>query len=181
MQRFTTIATEGLPGILPQAECSLMNFIGSIHNQYENLLSSLSGLDTACKGLCHRPLFIWRIEKKPAIPDYIFVSDVYPPKTNEKGFPCSILLIVTTITILFSCKKEFSCERCKENNRSPIAVAEPDQVIALSIDSVSLDGTASSHPDGTIIEWLWKKIKGPASLWLINQMFQYYKPWILIK
>ena len=46
---------------------------------------------------------------------------------------------------------------------APTAIAGPDQVITLPTDSISLDGSASSDPDGTISEWLWTKIEGPAS------------------
>jgi Tol biopolymer transport system component len=72
------------------------------------------------------------------------------------------------ITTFFSCKKEKSCEGCKENNKPPTAIAGPDQVITLPADSILLDGTASSDPDGTISEWLWTKISGPASFDLIS-------------
>ena len=71
-----------------------------------------------------------------------------------------ILIIVSIVlinTINLSCKKELSCEGCRQSNESPVAVAGPDQVIPLPIDSVSPDGTASSDPHGKIIEWLWKK------------------------
>jgi len=72
-------------------------------------------------------------------------------------------------TIVFSsCQKELSCEECKDKNKSPIAIAGPDQVITLPTDSISLDGSASSDPDGTIREWLWTKISGPASFNIDN-------------
>ena len=67
-----------------------------------------------------------------------------------------------------SCKKEKSCEGCRETNKPPIALAGPDQVLTLPTDSVSLDGSASNDPDGTVSEWLWKKISGPASFIFIN-------------
>ena len=70
--------------------------------------------------------------------------------------------------ICISCKKEKSCEGCRENNKPPIAAAGPDQVITLPTDSVSLDGSASSDPDGTISVWLWKKISGPVSFSINN-------------
>src|SRR4030095_13714497 len=73
-----------------------------------------------------------------------------------------LLIVSLTILIIVSCKKEKSCEGCI-GNKSPIAIAGPDQVITLPTDSVSLDGSASNDPDGTISEWLWKKISGPAS------------------
>ena len=81
--------------------------------------------------------------------------------------PLLILSILLT-GIFLSCKKERSCEGCKENNKPPTAVAGPDQVITLPTDSVSLDGSASNDPDGTISEWLWTKISGPASFAIIK-------------
>ena len=72
------------------------------------------------------------------------------------------------IIIFISCKKEKSCEGCRDGNKPPIAVAGPDQVITLPTDSISLDGSASNDPDGMIGEWLWKKISGPASFNIIN-------------
>ena len=80
------------------------------------------------------------------------------------------LLILATLLaeIFFSCKKETSCEGCKENNKPPIAVAGPDQVITLPTDSISLDGSTSNDPDGTISEWLWKKFKALLLLILLQ-------------
>jgi hypothetical protein len=75
--------------------------------------------------------------------------------------------LIAGIILLISCKKERSCEGCKENNKPPAAIAGPDQVITLPTDSVLLDGRNSSDPDGTISNWLWTKISGPASF-LIN-------------
>lgn len=72
------------------------------------------------------------------------------------------------IILFFSCKKERSCEGCRENNKPPIAIAGPDQVITLPTDSVLLDGNSSSDPDGIISNWLWKKISGPASFTIVK-------------
>ena len=72
--------------------------------------------------------------------------------------------------IFFSCRKEKSCEGCRENNKPPIAVAGPDQVITLPTDSISLDGSTSKDPDGTISEWRWTKISGPASFNITNSV-----------
>jgi N-acetylneuraminic acid mutarotase len=81
-------------------------------------------------------------------------------------FTAYILLI--GVIVFISCKKEHSCEGCAEKNKPPIAIAGPDQVITLPTDSISLDGSASSDPDGIISEWLWKKISGPASFNVSN-------------
>ena len=78
----------------------------------------------------------------------------------------TLIGLLLEVLIYISCKKEHSCENCDNNssiNKPPIAVAGPDQVITLPTDSVSLDGNASSDPDGTISSFLWTKISGPAS------------------
>jgi hypothetical protein len=72
-------------------------------------------------------------------------------------------ILLTASLFISSCKKETSCEGCKELNQPPIAIAGPDQVITLPTDSILLDGRNSSDPDGTISVWLWTKISGPAS------------------
>jgi hypothetical protein len=68
----------------------------------------------------------------------------------KKIFFSFLKLSIAGSGIFFSCNKEKSCERRKENNKPPIAVAGPDQVITLPTDSISLDGSVSSDPDGTI-------------------------------
>ena len=74
--------------------------------------------------------------------------------------------------IFCSCKKERSCEDCQTNqstpptsntNRSPNAVAGPDQTITLPTTGILLNGSASNDPDGRITAFLWEKISGPAS------------------
>ena len=60
-------------------------------------------------------------------------------------------------------KKESPCANCINGKKPPIAVAGADQVINL-IDSIALDGSASSDPDGSIIQWSWTKISGPGFL-----------------
>ena len=67
-----------------------------------------------------------------------------------------------------SCKKEYSCKDCFEKNKPPIAVAGPDLGITLPTDSASLDGRSSSDPDGSITDYKWTKISGPASFTLNN-------------
>lgn len=79
------------------------------------------------------------------------------------------LIIITGIILFVSCKKETSCEGCAtKNNKPPIAIAGPDQVITLPTDSVSLDGSLSSDSDGMISSYLWTKISGPASFTIPN-------------
>src|SRR6187399_1512868 len=78
-------------------------------------------------------------------------------------------ILIISLVIFISCKKETSCEGCAtKSNKPPIAVAGPDQVITLPIDSVSLDGRSSSDPDGSISNYLWTKISGPVSFNIIK-------------
>ena len=83
-------------------------------------------------------------------------------------FFLSLMILITGISFFLSCKKESSCEGCINGNKPPIAIAGLDQVITLPTDSISLDGSASNDPDGTISEWLWRKISGPASFNINN-------------
>jgi hypothetical protein len=73
---------------------------------------------------------------------------------------CTLLM---GIVIFTSCKKEISCESCKDNNKPPIANAGADQTITPPKDSAILDGSASTDPDGTITSYKWTKIAGPSS------------------
>jgi hypothetical protein len=90
-----------------------------------------------------------------------------------KEIKIKLLMALTATVVFFSCQKELSCEGCGNGNnsadKSPIAIAGPDQVITLPTDTISLDGSPSNDPDGTISEWLWTKISGPASFNIVKQ------------
>jgi hypothetical protein len=81
----------------------------------------------------------------------------------KKIFFLLVILFFAGFAVFNSCKKEYSCEGCKEGNKPPIAIAGPDQVITLPTDSVLLDVNNSSDPDGMISSYLWTKISGPSS------------------
>lgn len=55
-------------------------------------------------------------------------------------------------------------------NRKPVANAGTDHTIALPTNSVTLDGTASSDPEGTntIVAYYWNKVSGPTQFTLGN-------------
>lgn len=82
------------------------------------------------------------------------------------------VFFISLVAALFhiSCQKELSCENCAADgtNKLPIAIAGSDQTIMLPIDSVTIDGSASSDPDGSISSYLWTKISGPASFTINN-------------
>jgi hypothetical protein len=72
-------------------------------------------------------------------------------------------------TIFFiSCQKELSCVDCTDANKPPIALAGNDIFTTLPTDSIRLDGSSSSDPDGAISEFLWTKISGPPSYIIAN-------------
>nr|WP_295865987.1 PKD domain-containing protein [uncultured Chitinophaga sp.] len=47
-------------------------------------------------------------------------------------------------------------------NQPPVANAGTDQTITLPVSSVTLDGSTSKDPDGSIASWKWEKVSGPA-------------------
>lgn len=53
-------------------------------------------------------------------------------------------------------------------NRPPVANAGPDMVITLPANSTTLNGSASSDPDGTIAAYQWTRISGPATFTIAN-------------
>jgi len=79
-------------------------------------------------------------------------------------------VFMVSIGLLFyvSCKKEYSCEGCRETNKPPIANAGVDTITILPVDSSKLDGSTSADPDGTITSFLWTKISGPASFDIVT-------------
>ena len=77
----------------------------------------------------------------------------------------SLLIVVVG---LLSCKKEYSCADCIGNNHPPLALAGSDTVITLPADSVLLNGSKSSDPDGKISAWQWTKLTGPASFTIVS-------------
>jgi hypothetical protein len=63
-----------------------------------------------------------------------------------------------------------SCQRPEQEpvNLPPIANAGNDQVIDLPVNSVTLNGSASTDPENKIKEFAWRKISGPASFKFSN-------------
>ena len=80
------------------------------------------------------------------------------------------ILFLSLTTFLVGGAVFFSCRKSDNivPNKPLIAQAGLDQVITLPTDSVLLDGSVSSNPDGTISEWLWTKISGPVSFVIIK-------------
>ena len=72
-------------------------------------------------------------------------------------------VLITGFLFSISCREEKACVGCVDGNQRPIAIAGPDQLITLPTGSISMDGSVSNDPDGTIsdpiaIGWLWTRV-----------------------
>ena len=92
----------------------------------------------------------------------------------EKVFPV-LALSISVVSIFASCKKDVSCEECKDQevrptpisgpeqiNHPPIANGGPTQTISLPLNTVVLDGSGSSDPDNNITHFAWTILTGPS-------------------
>jgi hypothetical protein len=81
----------------------------------------------------------------------------------KKLFP-SLLSTVFAILIFATCKKTEEAPA----DKPPVAKAGVDATIILPIDSITLDGSSSSDPDGNITYYQWTKISGPDTFNIVN-------------
>ncbi len=72
---------------------------------------------------------------------------------NQSIKYAAFFLIV--VFVFASCKKETN------NNRQPVAKGGPDQTITLPNNAVTIDGTGSLDPDGSIVSYSWRQTAGP--------------------
>lgn len=78
-------------------------------------------------------------------------EDTYPYGSYNSGIGGGSVAIVGTL------------HGCPVENKPPVANAGADQTITLPANSVTLDGSASYDPDGSIVSGLWSKVSGPDS------------------
>lgn len=76
-------------------------------------------------------------------------------KLNPKWVP---FVFMITILAIVSCRKTDVCETCNQNNVWPVAKAGTDTIIVLPADSILLNGSSSSDPDGNITDYNWSAI-----------------------
>jgi hypothetical protein len=76
------------------------------------------------------------------------------------------LILMSTFGFI-SCKKDTG-ESPVSVNQFPLAHAGPDKLIILPNDSVVLDGSTSSDPDGTIALYQWTRVMGPLTCVILN-------------
>ena len=86
---------------------------------------------------------------------------------NKKKFLFLFPFVLSTLIIL-SCEKEKSCEGCSQTNKPPIAKAGNDQTITLPVNNVALNGSASTDPENSILNYAWSKISRPPSFNISN-------------
>ena len=75
-----------------------------------------------------------------------------------------LLSTVFAIIVFFACEKTDQ----PRPDKPPVANAGVDATIILPIDSITLDGSSSSDPDGRISIYQWTKISGPDTFNLVN-------------
>jgi hypothetical protein len=64
---------------------------------------------------------------------------------------------------IFSCAKDLSYEESGGLKAAPVAAAGKDQVVVLPKDSAYLDGSGSYDNNGSITNYSWTKLSGPAN------------------
>ncbi len=75
-------------------------------------------------------------------------------------------VLLATVLVHLSCQKKFLCPDC-DSNKPPIAHAGKDTTIVLPVDSVTLDGRASTD-DKKIVSYQWTKISGPDTFKIVQ-------------
>lgn len=76
-------------------------------------------------------------------------------------------IILTGLILFTSCKKDLVVDP-PSSNKAPVANAGIDQNISFQPDSITLDGSASTDADGTIVSYQWLRIAGPVSINIVN-------------
>jgi len=77
-------------------------------------------------------------------------------------------LFCNLVYFFISCQKDSLRGNNLKENKPPVANAGNDTVILLPVDSMTLDGSNSADPDGTIAKYVWSKISGPSSVIIAN-------------
>ena len=75
-----------------------------------------------------------------------------------------VATLLLWIVLFFSaCKKDVSCELCQEEKKPPVSNAGVDRNVILPKDSIHVDGSTSTDPDGNVVSYRWEQITGPSS------------------
>ncbi|CAL1518097.1 PKD domain-containing protein [Chitinophaga sp. MM2321] len=95
------------------------------------------------------------------------ISSPAASKTEVTGLAAGIYVFQLTVTdndgATASARVTVTVNDAPAQNKPPVANAGANQTVTLPISSVTLDGSTSSDPDGTIATYAWKKISGPGA------------------
>jgi hypothetical protein len=102
----------------------------------------------------------------------VLTTEVYYPKKiifMKKIFLRISLVAITSCVIFPACKKDDPiAPSSPTTNKPPTARAGSDVIVTLPANSVLLDGSASGDADGTIDEYYWSYLSGPADANISN-------------
>gem|GEM_PF-5933113 len=87
------------------------------------------------------------------------LSELRKMKLTPGWFLFSFMIVMLSV---ISCDKKGVCEICDQKNLRPIARSGKDTIIVLPTDSILLNGSSSSDPDGHITNYNWSVI--PSSI-----------------
>ncbi len=92
--------------------------------------------------------------------------------TNVSGMLAGVYVYSLTVTdnqgATATAKVQITVNAAAMANQSPVAKAGSDISISLPTNQVTLDGSASGDPDGSIASYAWAKISGPAQFSISN-------------
>lgn len=94
----------------------------------------------------------------------MLLNQIINMQTTIKFAACILLI---GFVLFPSCKKK-DLIVSPPSNKAPIANAGIDQNISYQPDSIKLDGSASTDPDGTIVSYQWVRIAGPLSINIVD-------------
>jgi hypothetical protein len=90
-------------------------------------------------------------------------KDTQLSSANDITIPTTTSTSTPTTTENNSSTGTVSASRYGYGNQSPVIKTGPDQTYATAVSSITLDGSGSYDPDGSISSFLWTKDFGPAS------------------
>lgn len=79
---------------------------------------------------------------------------------DSSKFPGHSTVTNVPVTVTNMYEQFLSYQRAGSTNQLPVANAGPDKSLLLPTNSITLDGTGSYDPDGSIVSYLWTKLTG---------------------
>lgn len=104
------------------------------------------------------------------IPGAISATLIHPQVGDKNGVESSLTVVdgVITIPTVWEGGDYVRVTLGEVENQAPTAAAGNDQSITLPTSQVTVNGSSSNDPDGTISTYLWSKISGPSTFTITN-------------